>query len=105
MKITNRMKHVKLFEAWDENERHVWADFHGPIPTQEELDQFGLKLDTLPSGEPRADEFGYTVIGDLYGVKKYEDYVNQGAVTTGTKNQSTAWGGVYPGEKYHPNDR
>jgi hypothetical protein len=100
------MKHIKLFEAWDDNEKHIWADFHGETPSQEELDQFGLKLDTLPDGSPRSDEYGYTLVGDLYSIKKYEAYIKQQAVTMGINNQPTGdWGGVYPGEKYHPSDK
>lgn len=98
------MKHVKLFEAWDENEGHIWADFHGETPSQEELEQFNVRLDTLPDGSPRADEFGYTVIGDLYSVKKFGEYVKQRPYLEGPANM-TGWGGVYPGEKYHPQDR
>lgn len=100
------MKHVKLFEAWvSETNTEVWADFEGPAPEQSDLDQFGLRFDTLPSGEPRIDEFGFTVVGDLTGINQYIEFIGKDPTMHGRKRKQTGdWGGVYPGEPYHPQD-
>ena len=84
------MKHIKLFENWMDGVTEMpmdqpageetsdmptaFADFHGELPDEAELGGFGLKVASLPNGDPRVDEYGYTLIGQI---EDLEDFSRQ----------------------------
>lgn len=83
------MKHIKLFENWmngvtetpidqpaeeTPNIPTAFADFMGEFPGEAEVESFGLKVASLPDGNPRVDEYGYTLIGQL---EDLEDFSRQ----------------------------
>jgi hypothetical protein len=62
------MKHIKLFEAWDQPE--IWfADFNFKdrkieMPSQELLDSLDLELEAY-------DNYGFTLLGSREGLNEY----------------------------------
>jgi hypothetical protein len=96
------MKHIKLFENWMDGEAQMpmgqpaeeetlnvpmaFADFHGELPDQSKLDSFGLRVGTLPNGDPRVDEYGYTLIGKIEDLEAFSQQMGNPIVTQGLFN-------------------
>jgi hypothetical protein len=96
------MKHIKLFENWMDGAAQMpmdqsmgeetsdmpmaWADFHGELPDESELGALGLKVASLPNGEPRVDEYGYTLIGKIENLEAFSQQMGNPIVTQGLWN-------------------
>lgn len=93
------MKHIKLFENWMDEAAQIsmdqsmgeetpdmlmaFADFNGELPDEAELGALGLKVASLPNGDPRVDEYGYTLTGKIENLEAFSQQMGNPIVTQG----------------------
>jgi hypothetical protein len=83
------MKHVKLFENWEEENNGLQAVdvmIFSPenLPTLEDLESHNLTVAEFEDGNPMADEHGMTLIGSLEDLHNFVE-AHPGLVMTGAR--------------------
>lgn len=75
------MNHIKLFEAWAENQETtglIFADYTGDNLPQN-VEDYGLSIE-------QSDEYGYTLVGSAAAISSFEKETGLVPTVTGIKN-------------------